>query len=63
MPNLWNTTVQKIYEVINGVRTKDNEFDIKVGEMQLAEKSLYQIKALLVSFNKNTSGNCLSLFK
>jgi hypothetical protein len=56
MPNLWTNTTQKVYEVFYGPRTRDTEFDIKVDEMKIHEKSFMGIKAILFNFQKNTQG-------
>ena len=62
MPNLWTNTTQKVYEVFYGPRTRDTEFDIKVDEMKMHEKSFLGIKAILFNFQKNTKNNLLTKY-
>lgn len=56
MPNFWSNTTQKIYEIFQGPRTKDTEFDAKVEEMKMHEKSLMGLKGMFANFYKNTQG-------
>jgi len=56
MPNPWSNTKQKVYEVFYGPRTRDTEFDIKVEEIKMHEKSFLGIKAILFNFQRNTQG-------
>ena len=56
MPNPWTNTKQKVYEVFYGPRTRDTEFDIKVEEIKMHEKSFIGIKAILFNFQRNTQG-------
>jgi len=56
MPNIWTNTSQKVYEIFYGPKTRDTEFDIKVDEMKMHEKSFLAIKAILYNFPKNTGG-------
>ena len=56
MPNIWTNTSQKVYEIFYGPKTRDTEFDIKIDEMKMHEKSFLAIKAILYNFPKNTGG-------
>jgi hypothetical protein len=56
MPNIWKKATQKLYETFMGTRTKDLEFESKVEEVKLMEKSVQGIKAAYHNFAKNTHG-------
>jgi ribonucleotide reductase beta subunit family protein with ferritin-like domain len=56
MPNLFSTAYQKICETFSGPRTIDTEFNAKVEEMKVLERSLLQIKSIFPNFPRNTQG-------
>ena len=56
MPNLWTQTTQAIYELFNGPRTVDKEFEEKNSELKIAINSINQISNLINNFHSQTSG-------
>ena len=64
MPNFWTITTQKvsicfliqIAEAFSGPRTKDIEFDQKMEEMKIVEKSILNLKSLIQNYVSLTSG-------
>ena len=56
MPNFWTQTTQAIYELFNGPRTVDTEFEEKQAELKAAITSMSQITNLITNFQSQTSG-------
>lgn len=54
MPNLWTKTTQKIAEAFNGPRTSDIEFDTKIEEMKIMEKSIACLRQAIHNFSSNS---------
>jgi DNA repair ATPase RecN len=63
MPNFWTITTQKVKnfiikigEAFSGPRTKDIEFDQKMEEMKIVEKSILKLNSILQNYASSTSG-------
>lgn len=56
MPNLWTLGIQMIEEAFNGPRTKDGEFDLKVDELAIAEKSVVALKNFFLNITNHIKG-------
>ena len=56
MPNFWSSTTRQIYEAFSGPHTIDNEFNLKVEEMKMAESNILNIQKQFRNFNKDTNG-------
>lgn len=56
MPNLWSTTTQKLSEFINGPRTKDTDYELKLQEFKSYEVKFHKLKDIFQNYFKNTHG-------
>ncbi len=56
MPNFWTQTTQAIYELFNGPRTVDTEFEEKQTELKGAISSMSYVSNLIQNFQSQTSG-------
>jgi len=52
MPNFWTKTKEKIYELFNGPRTKDLDFDKKLEELKLVNLSISKLQHFYNSFQQ-----------
>ena len=56
MPNFWSQTTQSIYELFNGPRTVDTEFEEKQKELKASIESMGIINQTVKNFSNQTQG-------